>query len=226
MSWLLNRIGLATFLLIVAVGSQVRPSAADDRVVFILLVQSPDENAKSGMISWSQRFGNNLGVLLADIPMTTSTVSGGRSNVVIRRVDVADPVPRSELESRWRSARSLHAVSAVAVQDGKITIIDNDIFLGELKGDLESGYIHVVQEITPQSYQVSRDAIAVVTLYALAIDLIKGLPPGGNQHAICATLEKANLYRNDLTEGLRQGLEPLLRAIQNNLEVRGCRGRS
>lgn len=199
------------------------PLAAEDRIVFLSLTDPPDLGARTGLQTWAQRFGLGLEGLIAEVEFKEKA---GQTKITIRRHDVPNPIPRKELEDWWLSARTLHAVRAVAAQQDKITIIDSDIYLGDLKGTLSTPYVQITQFVEPGSYKVARDALSIVTLYAVAMDIAKHLPPGASQSRVCQPLQKANLYRQDFNDKVRKELEDLFKAVQDNLESRGCRGAS
>src|SRR5690349_10428655 len=63
-------------------------SGDTDRFIFLLLVKPPDDATRNAMISWSQLFGNNLGVILSELsqPGVSGDITPAR--LVLRRQDV------------------------------------------------------------------------------------------------------------------------------------------
>lgn len=209
---------LCPILLIFSAG-HVTADPADNRYVFIISPKPPSDIAKQGLDAWVLMLSNNSRSLLQD-------VANRPVSVVFRLHEGL--LENDTLESWWKTQRSLFAVGAVAVsnnEDKDSTYIDSDVFLGDLKGDLERPYLHFGQAIRPNGYQSSRDALAILTLYTYSVDLTKGLKAGDNPHAACLPLQKANLYERDLDAATAAGLKPLLTAIRSGLDRLACGGK-
>lgn len=196
-----------------------------DSVVFLLAVTPADDVARKGISSWVQLFRNNIGVLLTGIGSSDDISPSIAANIQVIYKELPT-VSRSDLKAWWESAHSLSTLSAVATQDEKSTFVDNDIYLGDLKGTLTDAYLHVTQELKPGRYKLSRDALAIVTLYTYAMDAIKTKQTGSHLHSACLALGKAYLYQDDLDIQTKLDLDTLLSAVATALEKLDCRGKS
>jgi hypothetical protein len=201
--------------------------AADNtsRIILLLVVKPPDENAERGVRSWIQLFQNNVRDLLSDFSSSGSGAGGG-IKVEVTTKDVVDTPRQNVLEASFGQQPSLQVLSTVGTYGGQSTLVDNDIYLGDFKGSLSDPYVHISQRILPGEYAITREALAAVTLYAYAMAIAKTSPPGRNRFAVCQVLDRANMYRNsDLDPKARGGLAKLFEAIPAELEARACGGK-
>jgi hypothetical protein len=209
-----------------AVGSARALDSTDtSRIILLLVVKPPDENAEKGVRSWIQLFQNNVRDLLSDF--SSSGVGAGRGiKVEVATRDVVDTPKPNVLEASFGQQPSLQVLSTVGTYGGQSTLVDNDIYLGDFKGSLSDPYVHISQQILPGDYAITREALAAVTLYAYAMAIAKASPPDGSRFAVCQVLDRANMYRNNnLDPKARGGLEKLFRAIPAELEARACGGK-
>jgi len=193
------------------------------RIVWLFVLNAPDENAKNGVLSWAQAFKNNVSSLL-----TESSAGLGTSNYIKVSVnrEFVDDIDRDGLEEKFTKSSSLQSLATVATNDGKSTFVDIDIYVGNLKGKLREPFLHLSQEVVTGRYQISREALAVVTLYTYAMALAEILPPEINRFGVCQVLDRAYQYsRNQIDAIARKDLEPLFSAISNDLEARACGGK-
>ena len=215
---------LRTLLMFILVCIACQSSAnANDVNIFLIITKPPDPAAYSQLLSWSQMFGNNLRNLTAGVSNDTQTSGvSDLPKIKIKQQEVARVVDSDALQAWWNSASALEAVSAIAVQKNEITIADDDIFVGNLKGSLTSSFLHVRQEIVPSEYQVSHDQLAIITLYTYAMDVAKTLPTSAGLSPICRPLDKANQYASTLAAPARTQLDLLLQAIKAELDLHHC----
>jgi hypothetical protein len=217
----------ALLLVILAAALPIAPAHAQDaeaRVILLFVVNPPDENAKKGLISWIQSFKNNIRFLLADSSAGGSQATR-RIKVVVTTEDVDDVNP-DMLEASFTRQPSLQVVSTVGRYAEQSTFVDNQIYLGDLKGSLPIPYVQISQEILPGRYKISREAVAVVTLYTYALAMEKVLPPDSSRVAVCRVLDRANMYKDsDLDREARSNLQNLFIAISAELEARACGGK-
>ena len=222
---------LVAILLVVAlaVSSAINPARADanpqpSRVILLFVVNPPDDNAKKGVISWIQLFQINLRNLLADF----SSGAPGSDPVfkVVFNTENVDIVPAEDaLEASFARQPSLQVLSAVGQYSGQSTFVANDIYLGDLKGSLTKPFVFISREIQPVQYAVTREALAVVTLYAYAMGLAKALPESSGRYVVCRVLDRANMYKGRDLGTDAQNLDDLFRAISFELELRACGGK-
>jgi hypothetical protein len=217
----------ALLLAVLAVASPVAPAHAQDgdaRVILLFVVNPPDENAKKGLVSWIQSFKNNIRFLLADSAADGSRAS--RNIKVVVTTENVDDVNPDMLETSFTKQPSLQVVSTVGRFNDKSTFVDNQIYLGDLKGSLPIPYVQISQEILPGRYKITREAVAVVTLYTYALAMEKVLPPDSSRFAVCRVLDRANMYKDsDLDPEARGNLASLFIAISTELEARSCGGK-
>jgi len=144
--------------------------------------------------------------------------------VVVNTENVDDVTP-DMLETSFGRQPSLQVLSTVGRFGGQSTFVDNDIYLGDLKGSLPIPYVHISQEILPGRYQIAREALAAVTLYAYAMAVASTSPD--NRYGVCRPLAQAYMYkdRDDLDPEARGHLQNLFRAISAELESRSCGGK-
>jgi hypothetical protein len=202
-------------------------ASAAKRVILLFVVNSPDPNAKSSMQSWVQAFQINLRHVLGDF---SSATTDPVISIDFRSQSVDDVPADSMLASSFDSQPSLQVLSAVGQVAGQSTFVENDIYLGDLKGSLAKPYIFLSREIVPKDYARARDAITVVTLYAYAMALAKALPQDNRGYIVCRILDQAHVYGPKGTQALGddvQGyLDVLFHAISAELESRSCGGKS
>jgi hypothetical protein len=216
----------AIVMSLLAVQAPARADVDASRVILLFVVNPPDENAKKGIISWAQAFKINIRFLLADF-----TAGGAGATplfkVLINSQNVDDVPGQDILETSFDHQPSLQVVSAVGQYSGQSTIVTNDIYLGNLKGSLPQPYVFISREIQPQQYATTRDALAVVTLYAYAMALAKASTQDNNRYLICRVLDRANMYKGqDLGLNAKPYLDGLFKAISAELELRSCGGKS
>ena len=70
-------------------------------------------------------------------------------------------------------------VCVLGINVGNSTLVENYIYLGSLKGSLAIPYVHISQDVRPDRYKITRDALDAVTLYAYAMAVAKALPESG-----------------------------------------------
>jgi hypothetical protein len=219
----------AVLLVILAATSPITSARAVDeadasRAILLFVVNPPDENAKKGVIAWIQAFKNNIRYLLADSSSEGSRLS--RSIKVVVTTENVDDVDPDMLEASFARQPSLQVLSTVGRYAEQSTYVDNQIYLGDLKGSLPIPYVQISQEILPGRYKITREAVAVVTLYAYAMAMEKVMPAEGNRFAVCRILDRANMYRqSDLDPEARSNLQNLFKAISAELEARACGGK-
>jgi hypothetical protein len=224
----MRRLAAILFSIVVAVLATGVARAAENadasRAIMVFVVSPPDDNAKKGVISWIQSFKNNIRYLLADFSPAGPTASRG-IKVVVTTEDV-DDIDQDKLEASFGRQPSLQVLSTVGRYAGQSTFVENDVYLGDFKGSLKLPYVHISQEILPGRYKITREALAVVTLYAYAMAIAKTSPPDGNRFAVCQVLDRANMYKDsDLDPEARSYLENLFKAISAELEARACGGK-
>jgi hypothetical protein len=214
---------LAVVLVASAPGSARAIDNADaSRIILLLVVKPPDANAEKGVRSWSQLFQNNVRDLLSDF--SSAARRGIRVDVAIK--DVEQTPQRDLLEASFGQQPSLQVLSTVGTSGGQSTLVDNEIYLGDFKGSLDNPYVHFSQRILPGEYEITREALAAVTLYAYAMAIAKTSPPGSSRFAVCQVLDRANMYRkSDLDPKVRGRLENLFSAISTELEAHACGGK-
>jgi hypothetical protein len=220
----------ATLLIVVLAMSTISSVLADttggaSRVILLFVVNPPDDNAKKGVIAWIQSFKINLRHLLTDYSSTTANTNPV-FNVVVNSENVDDVPADDTLESSFNRQPSLQVLSAVSQFSGQSTTVTNDIYLGDLKGSLAKPYVYISRQIQPLQYASTRDALAIVTLYAYAMALAKALPQDNSRYVVCRVLDQANMYKGeDLGADVQNYLQDLFRAISLELESRTCGGK-
>ena len=218
-------------ILLVVVLAAIKSTAAQTpgnpeltRIILIYVVVPPDQNAKNGVESWLQTFENNLRALLADF--SSGNTAGGPVIKVRVSTENVNRVNSDLLESSFGRQPSLQVLSTVGRYGGQSTFVDNDIYLGDLKGSLNDPFVYISREIQPESYKVTREALAAVTLYAYAMAVAKISPPESNRYQVCRVLDRVNMYKNqDLGAETRDYLKNLFAAISAELETRSCGGK-
>lgn len=185
--------------------------------VWMFRVQSQDEAAKSGFNEWHSLLSNNL-------PSLAKLASSGATYLEKLSFDGTDrqePPTLDLIRTRWNEARALQVLSAVSLRDKDVTIIDSQVFLGDLRGHLPSDFLHVRQRVVTSDYRITRDSIALVTLYALAMDSERLK----RQAAItCGLLSEARSIADDLNLKKLE-LESLGIAIKTSLKTNACGAR-
>jgi hypothetical protein len=206
-----------------AIAAPAPDNADKSRVILLLVVADPQ--AKDGIQRWIFWFKNNVRSLLEDFASGGSSAASGMSVDVVTE-DVNEPAKPNVLEASFARQPSLQVLSTVAtfVPAGRSTLVDNEIYLGDFKGSLATPYVHFAQSILPGDYEITREALAAVTLYAYAMAIAKASP--GSRFAVCQALDQANMYRNGVLEPkARARLENLFGAISTELEARACGGK-
>ncbi len=217
---------LMTLLAISAFATRANADDEASRVILLFVVNPPDDNAKKGIIAWLQSFKINVRFLLADFPAGASGASP-IFKVVVNSQNVEDVPGQDVLETSFAHQPSLQVVSAVGQFSGQSTIVTNDIYLGDLKGSLPQPYVFISREIQPQQYANTRDALAVVTLYAYAMALAKISRQDANRYLICKVLDRANMYKGqELGLNAKNYLDSVFKAISAELELRACGGKN
>ena len=218
---------VAAFLLLAVVAfsfpAPAAPKPEPIRIVWLFVLNAPNENAKNGVVSWAQAFKNNVSSLL-----TEASAGLGAKNYIKVSVnrEFVDDIDRDGLEEKFTKSSSLQSLATVATFDGKSTFVDIDIYVGNLKGKLNEPFLHLSQEVVTGRYQISREALAVITLYTYAMAIAEILPPEINRLGVCQVLERAYQYnRNQLDAIARKDLEPLFTAISSDLAARACGGK-
>jgi len=214
---------LAVFLATHATASARAEEAAssNQRVILLYVVTPPDENARSGMKSWRQLFDNNIRYLLA-----TASPEASRSIKVVVAWENVDEMNQDNLEASFWRQPSLQVLTAVGTYADQATFVDNQVFLGDLKGSLAIPFVQLSHRVQPGQYKIAREALAAVTLYAYAMAIEKVLPPERSRFPVCQVLDRANMYKDaDIGSDAREALRSLFRAIAAELEARACGGR-
>jgi hypothetical protein len=207
-----------------SVAAQTPDNAESNRLILIYIVIPPDQNAKNGVESWLQAFENNLRSLLSEF--TSGNSSKGPIIKVRLSTENVNRVNSDMLQSSFSRQPTLQVLSTVGRFGGQSTFVDNDIYLGDLKGSLSDPFVYISREIQPESYKVTREALAAVTLYAYAMAIAKILPPESNRYQVCRVLDRANMYKDrDLGADTRDHLKNLFAAVSTELEARSCGGK-
>ncbi|QIG91131.1 hypothetical protein [Bradyrhizobium sp. 6(2017)] len=190
----------------------------------LFVINTPDQNAMNGVTEWIKAFKNNLRFLLADFDSENPGADPVfKVQLVSKNVETADT---DLLESSFQTQPSLQVLSTVGRYAGQSTFVDNDIYLGDLRGRLKAPYVHFSREIAPGLYSINREALAVVTLYAYGMALAKALPADSSRYVICKVLDRANMYRDrDLGADMKMYFDELFKAISYELEARACGGK-
>jgi hypothetical protein len=216
---------LAIVLALLFLGCRLAPAdPAPTRVIMLFVVSTPDDNAMKGVAAWIQAFRNNLRFLLADF----DTEKLGPDPVIkimlnSKSVETADA---DFLKTSFQAQPSLQVLSTVGRYAKQSTFVDNDIYLGDLQGRLSNPYVHFSREIEPGLYSITREALAVVTLYAYGMALAKASPEENSRYLVCRVLARANMYKDrDLGAEMKMYLDDLFKAISSELESRACGGK-
>src|SRR5262249_55584698 len=153
----------------VLLGSAAQATAQSQQprlTIWMFRVSSQDEAARRGFTEWYNLLSNNL-------PFTVKHAAPGATFLDGLRVDGEDPQhPPTDavLKSRWGEVGALQVLSAVSSRDADTTVIDSRVFLGDLRGRLPSDSLHIRQRVVTKDFSITSDSIALVTLYALAMD--------------------------------------------------------
>ena len=186
------------------------------RVILLFVIKTPDENAMKGVAAWILAFKNNLRFLLADF---TNETAG--TDPVIKVLLTSKDVETADadfLQSSFSTQPTLQVLSTVGRYAGQSTFVDNDIYLGDLRGRLKDPYVHFSREIQPGLYSITREALAVVTLYAYGMALAKAAPEASSRYVVCRVLDRANMYKDrDLGADMKMYFDELFRAISSCL---------
>jgi hypothetical protein len=207
-------VGLLPYVAIYAKEDGVN-GASDDKIIFLFVTKAADEKARNGIEEWHQLFANNLQTFLyhAAEPDT-------KLRVFLQHSIVENPVDEPYLEAYWRSAHTLEAIGAVGTQAGKITTIDNQVYIGDLKGLLRNALLHVTEPIIPAHFMMSRDAVAIIMLYTISMDIAASR----DKREACKPLSMARLYATDLRGKTAEELGDLTEAVQKDLDAWHCKG--
>jgi hypothetical protein len=215
---------LAIVLALLFLGCRLAPAdTAPTRVIMLFVINTPDDNAMKGVAAWIQAFRNNLRFLLADFEAEKL----GPDPVIkimldSKSVEAADA---DFLKTSFQAQPSLQVLSTVGRYARQSTFVDNDIYLGDLQGRLSNPFVHFSREIEPGLYSISREALAVVTLYAYGMALAKA-PEENSRYLICRVLARANMYKDrDLGADMKMYFDDLFKAITFELESRSCGGK-
>jgi hypothetical protein len=199
--------------------------AADNstRIILLFVINPPDESSRRGVESWIQLFDINIQSLLADFASSGPDVSAS-IKVLISRKNV-DSIDQDGLEASFGQQASLQVLKTVGASSGESTLVVNQIYLGDLKGRMSVPYVFISRKVIPLDYKITREALAVVTLYAYAM-AVAAIAPENSRFTVCRVLDRANMYRtSDLDPDVRSSLENLFRAISAELEARTCGGK-
>ncbi|WP_029078399.1 hypothetical protein [Bradyrhizobium sp. th.b2] len=220
----MRRLLAAVLAFALLVTSPTLAETGPTRVILLFVINTPDQNAMNGVTEWIKAFKNNLRFLLADFDSENPGADPVfKVQLVSKNVETADT---DLLESSFQTQPSLQVLSTVGRYAGQSTFVDNDIYLGDLRGRLKAPYVHFSREIAPGLYSINREALAVVTLYAYGMALAKALPADSSRYVICKVLDRANMYRDrDLGADMKMYFDELFKAISYELEARACGGK-
>jgi len=194
-----------------------------NRVILLLVVNPTDDLAKKDVTTWLRAFRYNIDHLLGDFALGGSARNQGIRIVVNQ--EIVEDVNVDKLSNSFDRQPSLHVLSALGTNVGNSTLVESYIYLGSLKGSLTIPYVHISQDVRPDRYKVTRDALDAVTLYAYAMAVANALPDK-NRFVVCRVLARANTYRNsELDTDARRQLDGLFAAISAELEARTCGGK-
>jgi hypothetical protein len=184
-------------------------------MIFLFVTRPVDEKARDGIEEWHQLFANNLPTFLYH-----AAEPDAKLKVSIQHNIVETPVDEIYLERFWRSAHTLEAVGAVGTQAGRVTTIDDQVYIGDLKGLLRNALLHVTEPIIPEHYTMSRDAVAIIMLYTISMDIAAAR----NEREACKPLSLVRLYATDLRGRTAEELKELREAAQRDLDAWHCKG--
>lgn len=185
--------------------------------VWFFRVQAPNPAAKIGFDEWQSLFSNNFATFAKRAASGATYLEG----LNFDGADTLTPPNLDIMRRRWREVGALQVIGPVSVQDHGATLISSTIFLGDLQGTLPSDFLDVRQRVITSDYKVTRDSIALVTLYALAMDAERLK----RQAAItCGLLSEARTIAADLNLK-KLKLEPLGTAINTSLKNNACGAR-
>lgn len=215
---------LTAMLAVVAPTAGAAQPATPSRVILMFIVKPPADEARRDVLSWIQTFKNNVRSLLADLqgrPGSTPAIK-----IVVSTEDVDDVVDADILKNSFGRQPSLQILSTVASYSAPSTRVDNDIYLGDLKGSMADPFIHISTEIQPAQYKQTREALAAVTLYAYAMAIAQTSSADQNRIPVCNILDTAYKYREGKFEAdTQRRLANLFDAIHTELQVRECGGK-
>lgn len=204
--------------LCVALLVAVAPAAAQQSqarlTIWMALVTSPDPNAANGLKQWHQLLSNSLPAVVRRTVGTASFLD----RLQIESSDVPNPPNDATLRTRWDERQALQAMSAVSSFDSKATIIDSRIYLGALKGDLQSDWLQIKQRVVTSEFSVAGDSIALVILYALAMDAKR---QNRGAAIVCGFLTEARSILGELARAKSEPQE-MRAAIDQSLRGNSC----
>jgi hypothetical protein len=193
------------------------------RVILLFVITPQDKDSEKGLAQWIQLFDISIHGLLAEFSSSGPDASTS-IKVLIDRKDVPR-IDQDALEASFGQQPSLQVLKTVGASSGEATLVANEIYLGDFKGRMSVPYVYISRKVIPPDYKITREALAVVTLYAYAM-AVAAISPDNRRFTVCRVLDRANMYRNsDLDPDVRSSLENLFRAISAELEARTCGGK-
>lgn len=210
---------LSVFAVMLACAAEAIAQPQGPRLtIWMFRVPTEDKDAQRGFNDWYNLFSNNLSFTAKGAVSGATFLDGLRVGGEDPKQSPADEV----LKRRWDEVSALQVLSAVSLRDANATVIDSRIFLGKLQGELPSDWLHIRQRVVATNFSVNNDAIALVTLYALAMDSqrLHRAPA-----ITCGFLAEAHTIAASPDLGRLPELKPLGSAINASLKKNGCEAR-
>ncbi|MGF1610819.1 MAG: hypothetical protein ACFCUQ_15565 [Kiloniellales bacterium] len=125
----------------------------------------------------------------------------------------------SDLHLYWQRQAALAVLSGRVRKDQGIYSVLSRVYVGDLRGELESSFIEIALPIASEQYDTTRDSHSIVTLYALAMDIVERCGP---LHEAIHLFGEAKLRLQDVVaaapqmEMLHEPIEAGLRRAQQS----------
>lgn len=153
--------------------------------VFLAHVRPVDEASRSGLKTWTDVFARDIDIAVRN----ASTTSFATTRFELIRSEVSQPPTLPELRVMQHGTRSIYVANSLgAAGVNGATRVSSMVYLGDLKGDLQEPYIQIDQSVRTADYTAQKDALTVLTLYALANEAHRL----GRTPASCRLLQRAS----------------------------------
>jgi len=161
--WLVSA-GIAVMLAAPPASAQMLPTRV---AIDLMFMSSPDPTITENIQQWASSLQERLQATLA----WDSSLGLSRANEIKVTSVPRDNFPSAAvIEQRWQQRQAIQIVFGHGRRDGNVTILEGNVYLGDLKGDLPSPALQIVQRIEAASFTSSSDLIMMISLYALAVD--------------------------------------------------------
>jgi hypothetical protein len=194
-----------------AVGAPTGAAAAPRAMIYVAMVTPADERAKTALLDWGSAFKFGLDPLITEL--SASDPAAVAPQIVLAPVSQAPSL--ATLKSLSDEGQAVEVSSAISQWTSTYSLISLTVYLGPLKGSLASPVLTLRQKVLAGRYQVDRDALALIALYAWGQASL-GASPAANRTAACGYFARARLIGRQIAPAVPE-VAPVLRATEQGL---------